>query len=462
MNETFEQAVDKSKENYALLISGIDNMNLKKTEADGNINSLFQDIFGGSDGLGILGFYEKVVEYTSPLLSGATLIGKSNPSSSDFKSRLIGNNSSGLYQGGIGGLDGEFFPDDSNGNETDFDINLNVPMIYRSEYQAGTDSSFAPSESVVNSVLTAVQTQQGDSSSGFYYSYTEAQKQQVDDAITLLLAYPSKIDPIITNLSGLKQNTENHLKSVLSLEDASVLEIPDLSSLISALNTIKGVNTGWTSQLEDIKTRFDAIATYASAISYNSTLVNILNELKTLISNTEAQYSSGISSLKTAIEQDALQCSSSYSNVQGFRKHWVYWILKAIDRPNSYRMDYNGAVQAISSLEGQKTSARYAVSLVADPYVYLPTPVLNCLYFDADIGLYSFVFTAIPCFDSVELKIGDSSVVIQKSSIINNSEFTYDLTGTADDTAISIRLKKGEETSEFSNTISILNPSYTA
>lgn len=459
MSETFIEAVDQSKENYGILISGIDSMTAKKEEASQNIDNLFNEILGSSSDFGILGFQCKVLEYVSTFFTGASLLGTSDFSTIDLKSILIGSLVEEKYSGGYAGVGGDFFPDDQNDSETDFDIDLNQSILYDSQYSAGTATTVSYGTEI-SSILSQIRT-----ASEGYYSYTATQRTRILEIIDDLLSYPTAIDTAISDFTALKGSVDNHLATALSLADTSVLEVPDCSSIISALNNMKGVSTSWITTLTDIRNGIEPIATYSSS-TYNSTLVGYLNQLSNAITSLNESYNTGLTALSTAIRDDALECTTSYASVSGFRKHWVYWILKAVDRPQSYRMDYNGAVQAIESLNSQKVSARYSVSLVADSYVYLPTPVLTCLYLNVDTGLYEFVFTSIPCYDFIDLKIGNDAVALSKDIIVNNSEFSYNLDGIGEEVPISIRLRKViegvTETSEYSNTISLSNPTYTA
>lgn len=463
MSESFEEAVAQSRETYGLLISGIDSMEQKRDEVSDNIANLFNNIFGSYSSHGIFGFQCNLLKYSMSFISDSSLMGRYTWTLGLFNLReyLIGNLTDGKYQGGAGGLAGSLFPEDTEGNETDFTIDLNQPFIYNSEYIQGSDR-LGVTASDISRDLTSVTTPQGDSDSQ-YYSFSESTKESILSSIDYLISYPSSIDTAISSYSTLKQNTENQLATALKLEDVSVLEVPDMTGILSALNRMKAVDASWTSSLSGIRSRIDAVAPYSSSSSYSSELVTALNELSSVVATAVPLYSSEVSALNSAISQ-AMETASDYSSVSGFRKQWVYWILKAVDRPQSYRMDYNGAVQAIASLEGQKASSRYAVSLVSDAYEYLPVPTLNCIYLDPDTGIHRIVFTAIPCFDSIDLRTGESVVTIPKSEVENNSELSYNLSSIGEDTGISIRLKRTEgsieEVSEYSNVLSLSSPSY--
>ena len=471
MSESMNDAIAKSKENYALLLSGIDKMNSTKSEASVNIDSAFNNVMGTTTNPGVFNFYYTIIDQLKGFVGGSILGGET-----DLKKYLLGTlQSNSLYKGGKAagedeaGVQESLFPNDSSVNgvyqETDFNANLESSFLLKHDLNLEGTSTLDLSYTTINGIKDAVKDgYTPDESTITYYSWSDDQKQSVQAALNNVL---SLFDFDTTILQNLSSNTSSHLNQVLGNFN---WEVPSLDNLLTEVNSFKASSVK--GQIQTAYTTISNIEPYQLSTSYNGTLVGTLESALEYIDTLRTQSES----ISREIS-DCFEIAQSSGGVSGFRKIWVYWVLKIIDRPNSYRMDYNGAVQAISSLTEQKASARYAVSLVTPQlstgeFEYLPTPVLNCMYLDSDAetdptkqNLYHFIFTTLPCFQSLDFRIGSTTVSVPLESVISNSEFSYVIDDTVDSsTEISLRLRRTDgsttEVSEFSNAISRANPIY--
>lgn len=415
------QQVEESRERYGLLIAGLDSMNEKKQEAQDNIDRTVNEILGTSSSKGIYGFYCTLFSVLKLVAPQSTLEGSSTPPSSLLVKLLGSIKDEGQDVGEVykGGMASTLFGEDEEegtSSETNFEIDYSAdPFVCKTGIVV--DGALASADFV--SRATAIKTSITTSSGGYYY-YNGTDRTNIQSLTDEVKNWAnSGFNP--STVSTLQQDTINHLNSVLdSNSDNSFWNIPDLSSIVNGMNTLNGIGKDWTA-LDSANQALQAIGDLSST-STSSLPVTQLNTWIDAIEAVTANYTEGLTSLKTAVES-ALELADSASDITGFRKHWLYWILQLVDRPQSYRMDYNGAVQAITSLNKQLPSIKNAVELVTSDDKVLPTPELNAFYKDPDTNEYVAVFTTIPCYDFVNLFIGTEKLSYTYGvDVVNNSE----------------------------------------
>lgn len=418
---TLTQQIEESRERYGLLIAGLDNMEEKRQEAQDNIDRIVNEILGTSSSKGIYEFYFTLFSVLKLVAPQSTLEGSSTPPSS-LSVKLLGSikdeghDVGKVYKGGL--ASSLFGENEASGasSETNFEINYSSdPFICKTGIVVGGVLASTDFVSRATAIKTSIMTPSEE-----YYYYTGTDKENIQSLTDEVKNWANTgFNP--SSISTLQQDTIDHLNSVLeSSSDNSFWNIPDLSSIISEMNSLNGVNKDWTA-LDSANQVLQETGNVSSMISSDLPI----SELNTWIDAIEAitaNYTEGLSSLKTAIES-ALELANSASDITGFRKHWLYWILQLVDRPQSYRMDYNGAVQAITSLSKQVTSIKGAVELVTSDNKILPTPELNAFYKDPSTNEYVAVFTTIPCYDFVNLFIGTEKLSYTYGvDVVNNSE----------------------------------------
>lgn len=451
---TLKEQIESSREAYGIILSSIDSMTQKKEETDSNISTLFNQIFGSIDSgnKGILYFWSKLVQIAQIAYPGTKFMNSTSALTvSQFKEQILGTlsyeeNSYGLYEGGMGS---SAFGDD----ETRFDIDLTDSIFLDSGFSLGdslvSDSFETRATAIRTSVLTA-------SSSG-YYSFTSADQQAIDSLTEEIKGWINTTVPgAAADIASLADEFVAHMNQVMqSNETAEFWGIPDLSGIQQELNSMSNLSKDWVTELDTANEALqDPSLVYTSSSSVSSDVRTGLNSWVDSISSGLNSYNSYLSSLGVLVQNIMFLGASTSSEVQGLRRHWVYWILQCIDRPRSYRMDWNGCNTALSSLEEQRTSSRVSVSLVTSNYEYLPTPVLNCVYLDPDTNEAVAVFTSLPCFDFIDLNIGGTVSTITKENVINNSEIRL-TQSLSSGTEVSLRLRRNPylretEVSEYS------------
>ena len=455
MNTLTEQ-IEESRERYGLLLAGLDSMNTKKSEAQDNISSLIDQIMGSSSSRGIYGFYCTLFRALKTVSPNSTMMDSSEPPT-DLESEIFGTlteieDVGEQYKGGKGSsLFGESETDGEE-SETNFVIDYSTdPLVCSTGLEVGTASATTDfmdqAEAIQNSILRP-------SSSGFY-SYTAQDRDDITQLTQDILSWRNDLDlgTIGQELSTLQRDTISYLNGILSgAEDNSFWNIPDLSDIVDAFESLVGRDSSWVRELEDAEEALRAFEVVPSTTTTSDLPVSELTDWVQAIANGMDVYSSLLTSLPSLIES-AFEISDGTS-FKGFRRHWLYWILQGVDRPQSYRMDYNGSVQAISSLNKQLPSIRTAVDLVTTNKLYLPTPELNAVYIDPDTEEYVFVFTSIPCYDTVEIIAGSVRRSFSKDQVINNSEVRLSGISLSDGTMIRFRISRSSgELSEYSNKV---------
>lgn len=432
------QQIEETRERYGLLLAGLDSMNEKKTEASDNISRILNKILGAS---GIYGYYYSLFSILKLVAPQSTLDGSST-APGYLSIKLLGTlkdegeDVGTVYKGGLGStLFGE--PEEGTTSETNFEIDYsNDDFVLKT----GVVASTIASENFVTRA-EAIRTT---------YAYLDAEAKAAIQAITdEVIAWPEGLATASAQALTLPSLVLSNLNSALETEaDNSFWCIPDLSSIASDLNSLSALSTDWTA---DVEAKNEDLQNYSSG----STLpINMVNAWIDAIETGMSAYSTILRSLLTKVEE-AFEFADTPAEITGFRKHWLYWILMTVDRPQSYRMDYNGAVQAITSLNKQEASARTAVELVTSNNEVLPTPELNAFYKDPDTGEYVAVFTTIPCYDSVILRVGSEQFTYNyDTDVVNNSEvkLARDSIDPALDISVKITRTSGN-CSEYSNVL---------
>ena len=433
---TFEDTLKDTREQHSLALASWDSMVAEKNQASADIDFICNSVMGTD---GILEFYVTLFKLVWYSCTDSTFMGISvsgaDKASNAFPSTFNTSNFRSLLVDTIGKSTSLF-----SGGDNDFNINLNSPILlsmFTGNYRS----------SITSLSLTGVRTNitTNYASSGATekdYRYTTTDKNNITNVYNAVA--PIGRDVGSANISSLQNDTVNHLISVLG-GSASTYNVPSLSTVITHLNTCKNNWTTFLNAYNSIKN----ISTYTGASSYNTTLYAGLNSMISALSALQT----GTKSLLSAVNS-VFQKAGSSSAVTGFRKQWVYWLLKLINRPSSYRMTYVGASQAESSLKKQADDAAYTISLIATDNLYLSTPDLYSVYFDLDLNQYVAVFSALPCFKQVELQIGSSTKSFNADSVIDNSEVRFTASVTAN-TTFKIRLKRDSYYSDWSDTVKL-------
>ena len=427
---TFSDSLKETREQYSLALASLDAMEEELAQANTDIDFVCEEVMGCGDSYpGVLGFYMSLFNPLPYYFPGSTILnGKTSLAIGDVETTLLD----------AIGRDSGLFSDDN-----DFSINKNNAYFKSHNLKISSSYVYTAQQTIFTSQKNAITANTGTPEEPSY-DFTASDKSSINSVFTTMKSYATKAGSFKTVIDSLVSKTQSQLSTALG--SISGISFPSLSSVSSALTTIQ--SGSWLTSMTSANTTIQNTATYSDETTPNSGLVSALNTFNSAFST----FKSACDTLKSAINS-AFQISSN-ENVTGFRKHWVYWLMKLIDRPTSYRMTKLGAETALSSLNNQAASAEYIIKLVATDSLYLSTPELYSVYHDPDLGQYVAVFSALPCYKQLELQIDSSTKSFEAGAVIDNSEVRF--TGSiSSGSTFKIRLKRDSYYSDWSQSVGL-------
>ena len=481
---TFEEAKKNTKENFGIILSGIDRLNNELSSQKESLTQTVEYIMGGAITPGLYYWYCMLAlcirckysnvnfMYTVPS-SGHSAVSQTvtmnvgeNYGIAPFTKMLIGSedSSTGRYSGGLSDKTDMFFKWNSssgvNSNETTFDFTLNNSVFLNHGESHNTEIVPPFTTRWDSAKYTFVR--HGNPDDGErdvdIYTYNDSNRELVNPLTNDIKAWRTFVTSIQYAITNLRTDVQNRLIEALPTDN---VDVPSTSTLVSAMNSVANVlNGSWWNT-------FNTASTTLSTATYEEFYID---EIPSAIKNYESaldSLTSSIASPLTSLSNEAenlMQKASTPQNVTGLRKLWVYWIMQLIGRPSGYLYSYNGSKEALDGLEERRESSEYEVSLIAENNEYLPDPVFNCVYYDGDALQYDLVFTAVLCFDAIAIyRNGTKYAEVPYSQVRDGSEFYHSLTGIESSDILTLKLLRNKDgySSQESNPLSLESPNYT-
>lgn len=482
---TFEEAKKNTKENFGIILSGIDRLTNELPSQEEALTQTVEYIMGGSTTPGLYNWYcvlalcirckySNVTFMYTPPSSGHSAVAQtlttdaSNGYGIDpFTEMMIGSedSSTGRYSGGLSDKTDMFFKWNNssgvNSNDTTFDftLNNNVFLNHGESHNTEIVPPFTPRWNEARYTFV----RQGNVDDGerdvAIYTYGESNRELVNSLTNDIKAWRSFVLSLQNMVTTLRESTQNRLIEALPTD---TIDVPSTTTLVNAFNSVVSVlNGSWWNT-------FNTASTTLSTAIYEEFYIDEIPSAITNYQNALNTLTSSITTPLTNLVNEAvnlMQKASTPQDVTGLRKLWVYWIMQLIGRPSGYLYSYNGNREALEGLEDRRASSEYEVSLIAENNEYLPDPVFNCLYYDEELLQYVLVFTAVLCFDAIAIyRNGTKYAEIPYSQVRDGSEFYHPLTGIESSDILTLKLLRNKDgySSQESNSLSLEFPNYTS